>query len=49
VGIFEVSGCVGMLVAGRISDTFFKGRSQRTCAVEMILTAICLLALLAAS
>ncbi|MBP3236200.1 MAG: MFS transporter [Bacteroidales bacterium] len=45
VGIFEVSGCVGMLVAGRISDTFFKGRSQRTCAVEMILTAICLLAL----
>ena len=28
VGIFEVSGCVGMLVAGRISDTFFPDGSS---------------------
>lgn len=45
VGIFEVCGCAGMLVAGWFSDKIFKGRTQRTCAVEMILTAICLVAL----
>lgn len=45
VGIFEVAGCAGMLCAGYISDKFFKSRSQRVCAIEMGLVAICLVAL----
>ena len=45
VAIFEVAGCVGMLCAGYISDKFFKSRSQRVCAVEMILVAACLIGL----
>lgn len=45
VGIFEVAGCAGMLCAGLISDKLFKSRSQRVCAIEMGLVAVCLLIL----
>ena len=45
VAIFEVAGCAGMLCAGYISDKFFKSRSQRVCAVEMALVAVCLIGL----
>lgn len=45
VAIFEVSGCAGMLCAGYISDKFFKSRSQRVCAIEMALVAVCLIGL----
>ena len=45
VGIFEVAGCTGMLCAGLISDKLFKSKSQRVCAIEMGLVAVCLLAL----
>lgn len=45
VGIFEVCGCVGMLFAGWITDHLFKGKAQRVCFIEMILTAVCLLVL----
>lgn len=45
VGIFEVAGCLGMIFAGYISDKFFSSRSQRICAVEMGLVAVCLVAL----
>lgn len=45
VAIFEVAGCAGMLCAGYISDRFFKSRSQRVCAIEMGLVALCLVAL----
>lgn len=45
VAIFEVAGCVGMLCAGFISDKLFNSRSQRVCAVEMGLVALCLVAL----
>lgn len=45
VGIFEVAGCLGMLCAGYLSDRFFGSRSQRVCAIEMALVALCLVAL----
>ena len=45
VAIFEVAGCAGMLCAGYISDRFFKSRSQRVCAIEMGLVALCLIGL----
>lgn len=45
VGIFEVAGCLGMLFAGFASDKFFGSRTQRVCAVEMGLVALCLVAL----
>lgn len=45
VGIFEVAGCAGMLAAGLISDKIFKSMSQRVCAIEMALVAVCLIAL----
>ena len=45
VGIFEVAGCLGMIFAGYVSDKFFKSRSQRVCAIEMVLVALCLVAL----
>lgn len=45
VGIFEVAGCAGMLCAGVISDKLFKSKSQRVCAIEMGLVALCLLIL----
>lgn len=45
VGIFEVAGCAGMLCAGLISDKLFKSKSQRVCAIEMGLVAVCLVAL----
>lgn len=45
VGIFEVAGCAGMLCAGVISDKLFKSKSQRVCAIEMGLVAVCLLIL----
>jgi OPA family glycerol-3-phosphate transporter-like MFS transporter/OPA family sugar phosphate sensor protein UhpC-like MFS transporter len=45
VGIFEVAGCLGMIAAGYVSDKFFKSRSQRVCAIEMVLVALCLVAL----
>ncbi|MBQ5985447.1 MAG: MFS transporter [Bacteroidales bacterium] len=45
VGIFEVAGCLGMIFAGYVSDKFFKSRSQRVCAIEMVIVALCLVAL----
>jgi len=45
VAIFEVAGCLGMMFAGFVSDKFFQSRSQRVCAIEMALVAICLVAL----
>lgn len=45
VAVFEIAGCAGMLCAGYISDKFFKSRSQRVCAVEMALVAVCLIGL----
>ncbi|MBP3775347.1 MAG: MFS transporter [Bacteroidaceae bacterium] len=45
VGIFELAGCAGMLCAGWISDKFFASKSQRVCAIEMGLVAICLFVL----
>ena len=45
LAIFEISGCLGMLCAGYISDKFFGGKSQRVCVVEMFLVAICLVVL----
>jgi OPA family glycerol-3-phosphate transporter-like MFS transporter/OPA family sugar phosphate sensor protein UhpC-like MFS transporter len=45
IGIFEIAGLVGMLLAGWVSDKFFKSKSHRVVAVEMLLTGACLLAL----
>ena len=45
IGIFEIAGCLGMLVAGWATDRFFHSRGQRVCVVEMILTGVCLLAI----
>jgi len=45
VAIFEVAGCLGMMFAGFVSDKFFHSRSQRVCAIEMSLVAICLVGL----
>lgn len=45
VAIFEVAGCLGMIVAGLISDKLFKSQSQRVCAIEMALVAVCMVAL----
>lgn len=45
IGIFEVAGCMGMLCAGWISDHLFKGKTQRVCAIEMALVAVCMLVL----
>lgn len=45
VAIFEVAGCLGMIFAGFVSDKLFKSRSQRVCAIEMVLVAGCLVAL----
>ncbi|MBI5689869.1 MAG: MFS transporter [Verrucomicrobia bacterium] len=36
VGAFEVSGIVGMLLAGWLTDRVFKGRGSRTCVFCMI-------------
>lgn len=45
IAIFEIAGCAGMICAGWISDHLFRGKAQRVCAIEMILVAICLVAL----
>jgi len=45
VAIFEVAGCLGMIAAGWVSDRFFKSRSERVVAIEMVLVAGCLIAL----
>lgn len=45
IGIFEVAGCAGMLSAGWIADHVFKGKSQRVCAIEMVIVALCFLGL----
>lgn len=45
VGIFEVAGCAGMLCAGFISDRLFGSKSQRVCAIEMAIVAVCLVVL----
>ncbi len=45
VGIFELSGCLGMMCAGWISDHLFGSRTQRVIAVEMFIVALCLVAL----
>lgn len=45
IGIFEVAGCVGMVCAGWVSDHWFKGKSQRVCAIEMALVGVCMVIL----
>lgn len=45
IAIFEIAGCAGMLCAGWVSDHLFGGRTQRMCAVEMFLVAICMIVL----
>ena len=45
IAIFEIAGCAGMLCAGWVSDRFFGGKTQRMCAVEMLLVAVCMVAL----
>lgn len=40
VAIFELFGCAGMLLAGWLSDTLFKGRAVRTCVFCMLGTTI---------
>jgi sugar phosphate permease len=37
---FEISGVVGMLVAGWLTDKLFQGRGARTCVICMVLAAI---------
>jgi OPA family glycerol-3-phosphate transporter-like MFS transporter/OPA family sugar phosphate sensor protein UhpC-like MFS transporter len=43
VGAFEVSGIVGMLLAGWITDRYFKGRGARTCVFCMIGASVAML------
>lgn len=45
IGIFEMAGCLGMLVAGWVTDHWFHSRGQRVCVIEMLLTGVCLLAI----
>ncbi len=45
IGIFELAGLLGILAAGWVSDKFFKSKSHRVVAIEMLLTGACLLAL----
>ncbi len=45
VGIFEIAGLAGMLIAGYISDKFFKSKSQRVSAIGLGLVAVCLIIL----
>lgn len=45
IAIFEIAGCAGMLCAGWVSDRFFGGKTQRMCAVEMLLVAVCMVVL----
>lgn len=45
IGIFEVCGCIGMLLAGWLTDKLFKGKGQQMCLVEMVLCALCLIAI----
>lgn len=45
IGIFEIAGCVGMLLAGWMTDKFFKGKAHRMCFIEMMLVAVCMLIL----
>jgi Sugar phosphate permease len=45
IGIFELFGCLGMLSAGWITDHLFGSKAQRVCAIEMALTALCLVVL----
>ena len=45
IGIFEVCGCIGMLLAGWLTDKLFKGKGQRMCLIEMVLCGLCLVAI----
>lgn len=45
IGIFEISGCLGMLAGGWVADNVFKGKAQRLCAIEMGIVALCMLLL----
>lgn len=42
IAIFEIAGCAGMVCAGWVSDRVFGGKTQRMCAVEMLLVAVCM-------
>lgn len=42
VAIFEVAGCAGMVCSGWLTDKLLSGKSQRMCAIEMALVAICM-------
>ena len=45
VAAFEISGIVGMLAAGWLTDKVFKGRGARYCVFAMVLAALALVAL----
>lgn len=42
IAIFEIAGCAGMVCAGWVSDRVFGGKTQRMCAVEMLVVAVCM-------
>ncbi|HEX2101107.1 MAG TPA: MFS transporter [Candidatus Synoicihabitans sp.] len=42
VAAFEISGILGMLVAGWLTDRWFGGRAVRTCVICMSLASVCL-------
>lgn len=41
---FEISGIIGMLIAGKVTDKFFGGRGSRTCVFCMVGAALAMLA-----
>jgi OPA family glycerol-3-phosphate transporter-like MFS transporter/OPA family sugar phosphate sensor protein UhpC-like MFS transporter len=43
VAAFEISGVIGMLLAGWVTDRFFGGRGARTCLVYMALASFCVI------
>ena len=42
VAAFEISGIIGMLAAGWLTDRWFGGRAVRTCVICMSLASVCL-------
>lgn len=45
VASFEISGVIGILLAGWATDRFFSGRATRVCVICMLMTGICLIGL----
>jgi OPA family glycerol-3-phosphate transporter-like MFS transporter/OPA family sugar phosphate sensor protein UhpC-like MFS transporter len=47
VAAFEVSGILGMLTAGWLTDRVFRGRAARTCVICMLMVTLCIAGLFA--